>query len=479
LVYNGGENREPSLRQGKHLTLSDQTVKQMQTMPKEGSAIILAFSSLFSKKVFEHVKVLLMGALLSVGRHTVCAALRFIGLSQESHFHKYHRILSLVHWSMLTASRILLHLLVACFTPGDHPLVFGIDETIERRSGAKIRAKGIYRDPVRSSEKHLVKCSGLRWMCMMLLCKVSWAQRVWALPFMSVLAPSQLYCQQQGRRHKKITEWGRQLIVQLRRWLPHRTLIVVADSSYAVLELLAAVQDKVCFITRLQLRAALYDPAPTQRRPGQRGPNPLKGVRQPNLKERLQDASTPWQLLTVEQWYGQSNKQLLVATGTALWYHVGTPPVAIRWVLIKDAEGKKEPQALLCTNAELSAAQILAYFSRRWTMEVTFGESRAHLGVETQRQWSDQAIARTTPVLMALFSIVALWADQLYRQQLLKVEQTAWYHKQQITFSDAIAAVRSAVYKQANNDTSASNKDMVLIPKQLWEQLTNLITRAA
>lgn len=448
-------------------------------MPKEGSAIILAFNCLFSKKVFEHVKVLLMGALLTVGRHTVCAALRFIGLSKEPNFHKYHRILSLVHWSTLKASRILLHLLVGCFTDSRQPLVFGIDETIERRSGAKIKAKGIYRDPVRSSEKQLVKCSGLRWITMMLLTPVPWAGRMWALPFMSVLAPSQHYCEQQGKRHKKLPEWARQLIMLLKRWLPQRTLIIVADSSYAVLELLAAVQHQVCFITRLRLNAALYDPAPAQRRAGQKGPKRLKGDRQPTLTERLQDKATHWQLLTMEQWYGQKDKQLLVASGTALWYHVGTPPVSIRWVLIKDVEGKKEPQALLCTDLTLSAAQILAYFSRRWSMEVTFEESRAHLGVETQRQWSDPAIARTTPVLLALFSIVTLWADQLHEQQLLKAEQTAWYHKQHLTFSDAIAGVRSSIYQQANNDISTSNNDMVVIPKQLLDQLTNLLTRAA
>src|SRR3954469_18205330 len=361
----------------------------MQTMPQEGSTVILAFSTLFSKKVFEHVKVLLMGALLSVGRHTVCAALRFCGLAKEPNFHKYHRILSLVHWSALKASRILLYLLVEWFTTKEEPLVVGIDETIERRSGAKIKTKGIYRDPVRSSQKHLVKCSGLRWMCMMLLCQVSWAQRIWALPFLSILAPSEHYCTGQGKRHKKITQWARQMIMLLRRWLPHRVLIIVADSSYAVLELLEAVQDKVCFISRLQLRAALYDPAPTQRRPGQRGPTPKKGAPQPKLSQRLEDEATEWQPLTLAQWYGQKNKAVLVATGTALWYHVGVTPIAIRWVLIKDPASKKDPQALLCTNAALSTAQILAYFSRRWTMEVTLEESRAHLGVETQRQWSD------------------------------------------------------------------------------------------
>ena len=447
-------------------------------MPKEGSAIILAFNSLFSKKVFEHVKVLLMGAVLTIGRHTVCAALRFSGLTTEAHFHKYHRVLSLVKWSALKGAKLLLYLLIQCFTASQQPLVFGIDETIKRRSGKKIRSKGIYRDPVRSSQGHFVKCSGLRWMCMMLLTPVGWAERVWALPFLSVLAPSERYCSESGKRHKKITRWARQMIVLLKRWLPDRVLIIVTDSTYAVLELLAAVKEQACLITRLRLNAALYDPAP-QRQPGQRGPKRLKGQRQPTLQQRLEDASTEWQAVTIAQWYDQKDKQVLVASGTALWYHVGVSPVALRWVLIKDGAAKKQPTALLCTDTTMSAAQIITYFTRRWTMEVTLEESRAHLGVESQRQWSDPAIARTTPVLLGLFSIVSLWADQLHQQHLLAPEQTAWYHKEHLTFSDAIAAVRSSIYKQGINDTLTPNKDMILIPKQLWNQLTTLITRAA
>jgi hypothetical protein len=162
----------------------------MQTLSKEGSAIILAFRTLFSKKVFEHVKVLMMGALLTIGGHTICSALRFTGLGNEANFHKYHRVLSLVRWSALKASKILLYLLIQYFTGSEEPLVFGIDETIERRRGAKIKATGIYRDPVRSSHSHFVKCSGLRWMSLMLLASVPWAERVWALPFLSVLAPA-------------------------------------------------------------------------------------------------------------------------------------------------------------------------------------------------------------------------------------------------------------------------------------------------
>lgn len=199
----------------------------MLNIPLEFSAQISVFAPLFTKKVFQHAKLLLMGTLLVVGRRTVCSALRAVGLKQEQQFHKYHRVLSKAKWSIHQAARILLELLVNAFSPCCEPLVFGIDETLERCWGKKINAKGIYRDAVRSGHSHFVKCSGLRWMCMMLLTPIPWANRVWALPFLTVLAPSQRYHQQQGKKHKKLTDWARQMILQLKRWLPDRQIVVV------------------------------------------------------------------------------------------------------------------------------------------------------------------------------------------------------------------------------------------------------------
>jgi len=450
----------------------------MQTLPQEGSGIILHFRQLFSKKVFEHVVMLMLGTLLAIGRHTVCAALRFMGLGDERRFHKYHRVLSLVKWSARKASPILLDLLLKCFCAEGEILVFGLDETIERRRGTKIKAKGIYRDPVRSSHNHFVKCSGLRWVSMMLLANIPWAGRVWALPFLTALAPSERYCREQDKRHKKITQWARQMIFQLHRWLKGRLAVVVADSSYAVLDLLSAVKSKVSFITRLRLDAALYDLAPP-RPAGKRGPNRLKGKRQPTLAQRLTDPTTQWRSVAVSQWYGEKDKEIKIATGTAVWYHSGMPPVVIKWVLLQDEHTAKEPAALLSTNTELSEEQIICCFIRRWSMEGTFEQTRAHLGMETQRQWSDKAINCTTPSLMALFSLVTLWADQLQKKQLLTTTRTAWYQKQQPTFSDALRAVRMNIWQTKNYCMSTQKGDVIKIPKHLFDELTNLLCTAA
>jgi hypothetical protein len=173
---------------------------------------------------------------------------------------------------------VLLGVLVETFVSKGDPLVVGIDETLERRYGKKIAAKGVYRDPVRSTHEHFVKSSGLRWVCVMMLVEVPWASRVWALPFLSALAPSERYAAQRGRRHKKITERAWQLLLLVRRWYPKREIVAVADRAYASLKLLSrcrSLSKPVTFITRLRLDAALYEPAPVRRR-GQRGRPRLK-----------------------------------------------------------------------------------------------------------------------------------------------------------------------------------------------------------
>jgi hypothetical protein len=352
-----------------------------------------------------------------------------------------------VAWSPRAASRILLGLLINAFAP-DGPVVLGIDDTIERRRGKRISAKGIYRDPVRSSRGHFVKASGLRWLSLMLLAPIPWAGRVWALPFLTVLAPSERYCRQRGRRRKKLTDWARQMALQTRRWLPGREVVLLGDSSFAALDLLAALARRgLTCITRLRLDAALYEPAPP-RKPGTVGRPRTKGARLPNLSAALADAATRWEQIAVPGWYGEGERVVEVCSATAVWRHAGLPVVPIRWVLLRDPRGRFDPQALLCTAPGSDPLQVVRWFVRRWRVEVTFREARDHLGVETQRQWSDRAIARTTPCLLGLFSLVALLAAHLDHRVPSAVCAAAWYRKRHPTFADALAAVRRQFWRE-------------------------------
>jgi hypothetical protein len=452
----------------------------MEALPREIVRVLRIFEDVFSERVWDWVQVLVVGAIVTPGQRTVTAVLRVMGLSDERQYQNYHRVLNRARWSSRELSRRLLLVLVETLVSVDEPVVVGLDETIERRRGAKIAAKGIYRDPVRSSKSHFVKASGLRWVSMQVLAEIPWAGRIWGLPFLTVLAPSERYNLERGRRHKTLPAWGRQMIRQVRRWLPDRAVVVVADSTYAVLELLADAARlplPVTVVTRLRLDAALYAPPPP-RESGTKGRPRVKGERQPTLAQRLLDPDTAWQTLTVP-WYGGGTAQVDAATGTALWYHPGAPTVALRWVLLRDPTGQFEPQALLSTDPSVLPAQVVAWFVARWPLEVTFQEVRAHLGVETQRQWSDLAILRTTPILLGFFALVTLFARARLDGQPLPVRQAAWYAKTVPTFSDTLAFVRQQLWPVTVFSTSPAADEVIEIPRALFDRLTDTLAFAA
>src|SRR3954466_13274676 len=441
-------------------------------MPTSVPAVLAAwmqpFAAYFTPAVWRHVLVLVAGVVLAPGRRTVTAALRVMGLDQGAGFAVYHRVLSLGRWSSRAVAHRLLLLLVAALVPAG-PVVIGLDDTIERRWGAKIKARGIYRDPVRSSHGHFVKASGLRWLCVMLLAPIPWAGCVWALPFLTVLAPSEHWSIKQDRRHKKLTDWARQALLQTARWLPGRRAIAVGDSSFSAIELLRDVGRHLCMISRLRLDAGLYEPAPP-RPPGTLGRPRVKGARLPSLLERLADPTKTWRRGSIDGWYGQSTRRLDIVSGTALWHHPGRQ-VPIRWVLVRDPEGEKEPQAFLCTDLDADPVDILGWFIRRWRVETTFEEARRHLGLETQRQWSDLAILRTTPALLGLISLVTLWATQLEAAQGLLPEGVRWYPKRAPTFSDALALVRRELWMAPTFASSPDHRDVLKVPADVLDRL--------
>ncbi len=234
----------------------------MLILPDAMIAVLRPFAQAFTERTWEWVQILVVGAILAPGRRTVSAILRVMGLRNERQFQRYHRVLNRVHWSGLLISRILLTLLVASFVATGVPIVIAADETLERRKGDKIRAKGVFRDAVRSSKTHTVYCFGLRWVSMMLLVAVPWSPRVWALPFLTVLAPSAKTNLADGRRHKTSIDWIGQMIRVVRRWCPDQAIVLVVDGGLAAIKLgwrCAQLALPVTYVSRLRLDAALYD----------------------------------------------------------------------------------------------------------------------------------------------------------------------------------------------------------------------------
>jgi hypothetical protein len=308
---------------------------------------------------WKKAQVLLVGAILTPGKRVVTEMLRVMGLSDSRQFAQYHQVLNRALWSPLDLAQVLLKLLVQHFVVAEQALVFGIDPTIERRWGRKIAARGIYHDAVRSSSSHFAKTSGLRWISLMLLTPIPWAQRVWALPVMTVLSPSARYYQQHGRAPKTLLERSVQILKLLRRWLPESELVVVGDNAFAALDFLAAAQHlDVTVIARLRLDAALYDPAPPYNGCGR--PR-KKGQRLPTLASLLDDPTTDWQRLYLP-WYSGQQRDMDVATHPAVWYHSGKVPVPIRWVLIRDPQDEYAPLALLCTDPKQTTLNIVGWF---------------------------------------------------------------------------------------------------------------------
>jgi hypothetical protein len=302
---------------------------------------------------------------------------------------------------------------------------------------------------------------------MMAVIPLPWSKRPWALPFLTVLAPSKSSNESRNKRHKTTVDWACQMIKQLRRWLPFHPVVLIGDGAYAAVKLAlccAGFSTPVSLVSRLRLDAALYDfPPPEQ--PGKRGPKPKKGDKQSSLLERVNDQSVQWLPIAI--------------AGISLWYKSGFSPVPIKWVVVRDPAGKLRTEAFFSTNLEASEEQILTWFVLRWNIEVTFEEARIHLGFETQRQWSDLAIARTTPALFAMFSVVVLMALELTKSKTITILNCAWYKKPDATYSDVIALVRRHIWCTTNYEDSSHKSNSTYFQNDLLEVLLDMVCYAA
>ena len=401
-----------------------------------------------------------------------------MGLQQTKHFNGFHHVLSRARWSSLRLSHLLLVLLVRTFVPQGTTIEIVVDETLERRWGPHITKCAYYHDPVRSSQKHRKISRGLKWLCMMLIVTPPWTSRSWALPFLCVLLSSEEEDRRLGRRHKTVPDWTKQLVKVVRRWLPDRPIKLIGDGAYSVVELGTICRSQqITLIAPLRFDACLYTPPPA-RQPRQMGRPRLVGQRLPQLDQVLVDSLTAWHKAWVK-WYGQGKQQIEWCSGTALWYRGGQAPLPIRWVLTRDLKGERDARAYFSTAQDQSGLSIIIDFMKRWCVEVTFEESRAHLGIETQRQWSDMAIERTTPCLFGLYSVVVLLGRSLHPTGDIPFQQTAWYQKPQATFTDVLAVVRRHLWNNFSYSTSPQNPDVILLPRSDLARLADAVCSSA
>ena len=236
-------------------------------------------------------------------------------------------------------------------------------------------------------------------------------------------------------------------------------------------------KQQATLIAPLRFDACLYTPPPA-RHPRQEGRPRGIGTRLPQL-DQVRDASTTlWQKACVT-WYGRGKQQFEYSSGTALWYRGGHTPLPVRWVLTRDPQGEREARASFSTDQMQSGLSIVTDCMKRWSAEVTFEESRAHLGIETQRQWSDLAIERTTPCLFGLYSLVTLLGLHVYPDGNIPLQQTAWYRKPQATFSDVLFAVRQHLWGEFGSLALPQNPDAILLSRSDLAQLVHAACSSA
>ena len=359
-----------------------------------------------------------MGALLAIGPRTVAACLRVLGLAEHPGFAAFHRVLNRNAWSGLALARTLLRMVVAAFVPTG-PVVIGVDHTLERRRGRRIGPAGHFYDAGRSSAEWQATSRGLRWLTAAVLVEVPFAGHVWALPVLTALTPSKTWSERHGRRHRPVTDWARRLLLALRRWLPDRPIVAVMDGEFAALE---------------PLHSLRLGPA---RPPGGQGrPAALAG----RAHDRSRDALAPRRPGRPRSLAQRRPDRVHLQHGALAPPRQadGPDPLGVGPLPRRAARAG----AFLCTDTGAEPREVLDLFDRRWSVETTYEETRAHLGVETQRQWSDPATFRTTPLLLGLYSIVALYVHQHAERLALSPRRAAWYPKPAATFADALARLR-------------------------------------
>lgn len=447
----------------------------MTTLPETILQVFQPFSKIFSnKRSWALASFLFVPLILAKGGRTVCRLIRFAGLKGERSFDKYHKLLNRANWNMIEGSKILLQIILSRCSAHE-TIYIAIDEHLERRRGSKIKAIGCYRDAVLSTKRRKVKSFGLKWMSVALLKSFSWSKNIFALPFLTVLTRSQEGDRRLGKRHKSTTDWMCQIVKQIKKWLGNKRIVIITDGGLNSVEMaLTTLKCGMHWITRLPCNARLYDFPSIQ--PG-RGRPRVRGAQLEKPCAMLAHNDLPWKKEFV-RWYGSVKKQIEYVTFTCIRYVDGFPPVPVRIVLLRDPLKHFESIALMGVSVDMSleAIEIIEQFVSRWNLEVTFRESREHLGVETQRQWSDKAIARTTPILFSLYSLVLLIADCLNMQEQIQPITTTWYRKDNVTFSDALTLVRKKLWQKYNFNflhyESIENKksnEFNLVP--LWEFL--------
>jgi hypothetical protein len=415
-------------------------------LPAPVHAVFEPLAPALTRPTYHRFVLLALAAILTVGGRTVANLLRYLGALAPGHPSSYHRLLSHRRWPSRRLARRYIAAVLARFAPRG-PVALAGDDTVTEHPGAKVYGKGCHRDPVRSTHGFTAYRWGHKWVVLAVLVGFPSCRRRWALPLMVALyRPAEEAKEKEKgsspkpkRAHKTPVDLLRQMLRILMRWFPERTFVCAADGNYAaheLAELAAAHPRRLTFVSKFYEDANLFEPPPPYA--GQGRPR-VKGKELPKPAQVVRDAVQ--RPVREVAWYGGERRRVEIVTGSGRWYKSGRPLVPVRWVFVRDRTGTHRDDYFFTTDAAMSPQAVIETYTGRWSIETTFQEARSYLGLETTRGWSRNTVLRAEPSLFALYTVVAwLYAELPARYR--RVRMVDWLGKSDVTFSDAITAVR-------------------------------------
>jgi hypothetical protein len=413
----------------------------MAILSDESLPLLASFARVFTQPTSRRFLVLLGAAIITTGRRTVANLLRTAGSLAPGHISSYRRAFSKARWSMMQLACALTRHVVALL-PEDCPIVLAGDDTVISHPGPHVYGKARHRDPVRSSHAFTAWRYGHKWVVLAVLVRFPFAKRAWALPVLVALYHSEEQDRAEGRRHRTPAQHMVRLLGLMLHWFPGRRFVFVGDSAYGtheVARLCHRRHNRLALVSKLHPEANLFEPPPPY---SGKGRPRVKGVRLPKPSEAVA-AARRRKRLTVG-WYGGGTRRVETITGTGSWFKSGRGLVPIRWVFVHDRDGTHRDEYFYATDVGLDVRRIIETYTGRWDLETTFQEARSCLHLETARGWCRATVLRATPCLFGLYSVVAALYNELPTGR--RVGAVTWPGKTDVTFSDALTAVRRWVW---------------------------------
>lgn len=402
-------------------------------LPAQVHDIFGPLAPAFTRPTYRRFVLLALAAILTVGAHTVVNLLRTLGRLAPGESSSYHAFFSRDRWSPWTLARCLAATVLTCFGP-QGVVELATDDTVTEHPGDKVYGKACHRDPVRSTHSFTAYRWGHKWVALVVLVKVPWSTRRWALPLLVALyrppGPT--------GRHKTPAQRARQLLRVLMRWFPDQRFVCSGDGGYGSHEfasLAARHPERLTIVSRFHPRANLVAPPPPY---SGHGRPPVKGE---DLPRPADVVATAKRVRAEVDWYGGGRRRVELVSGVGLWYRGGQGLIPVRWVFVHDRTGTHRDEYFFTTDQAMAPEAVTAAYTGRWNMETTFAELRAFLGLETTRGHVRRTVLRAEPCLFGLYTIVVLLYAALparWRRE----RATTRPGKVEVTFSDAITAVR-------------------------------------